>query len=287
MTGSAIRGADPGVLERATVGGVELEYEQKGTGEPVLLIPPGPVAAAFLPLLSEQALVGRYRLIRYHRRGQAGSTRATPPVSFADHASDAALLLDHLGVRRAHVAGHSTGGAIALQLAFDHPEVVATLALLEPPLFAVPSGEAFLKKAGPSLEAYGAGEREAAMAGFLSVVSGLDWETCRAVIEGGVSGGADRALEEADFFFGIDLPALNAWTFGAEQAASISQPVLSVVGEETDPLFVEGAELLRSWFPQIDELTLEAAGHLLHIQRPEAAAEALAEFFGRHPCTLA
>lgn len=286
MSNRTMRDADRGVMERATVDGVELEYELKGSGEPVLLIPPGPVAGAFVPLLSEQAMVARYRLIRYHRRGQGKSTHAATPVSFADHASDAAMLLDHLGVRRAHVAGHSTGGAIALQLALDHTELVETLALLEPPLFAVPSAEDFLQKAGPSLQAYAAGDREAAMAGFMSVVSGLDWETCRAVIDERVAGGADRTLEEADFFFAIDLPALNAWTFGPEQAASIAQPVLSVLGTKSERLFVEGAELLRSWFPEIDELALEGAGHLLHMEQPVQAAEGLAEFFGRHPCAL-
>ena len=110
MSGSGIRIPDRAVaMDRATVDGAELEYEVKGSGEPVLLIPPGPVAGAFLPLLSEPALTDRYRVIRYHRRGQAGSTPATAPVSFADHASDAAALLAHLGVRRAHVAGHSFG----------------------------------------------------------------------------------------------------------------------------------------------------------------------------------
>jgi pimeloyl-ACP methyl ester carboxylesterase len=283
MTDSAIREAERGVMERATVDGVELEYESKGSGEPVLLIPPGPVARGFLPLLSEQPLVDRYRLIRYHRRGQAGSTPATGPVSFADHASDAAALLDHLGVRRAHVAGHSTGGAIALELALDHPEVVETLALFEPPLFAVPSAEAFLTKAGPSLQAYGAGDKEAAMAGFLSVVSGLDWEACRTLLDESVPGGSDRALGEADFFFGIDLPAIDGWAFGPEQAASISQPVLSVLGTSSEPVFADGGELLRAWFPQIDELTLEGAGHLLHMERPGPAAVGLAEFLARHP----
>src|SRR4051812_41516452 len=229
MTDSVIGATDGGVMERATVDGTQLEYESKGGGEPVLLIPPGPVAGAFVPLMAEPALLDRHRLIRYHRRGQAGSRPAGGAVSFAEHAADAAALLDHLGIRRAHVAGHSTGGAIALQLALDHPDVAATLAVLEPPLFAVPSAEAFLKKAGPSLEAYGAGDKAAAMAGFLSVVSGLPWETCRALIDQWVPGGADRALEEADFFFGVDLPALNAWTFGPEQAAAISPPVLSVV----------------------------------------------------------
>jgi pimeloyl-ACP methyl ester carboxylesterase len=286
MSNSTMRGAERGVMERAAVGGADLEYELAGSGEPVLLIPPGPVAGAFLPLLSEPALVDHHCLIRYHRRGQAGSTRAAAPVSFSDHAADAAALVDHLGVGRAHVAGHSTGGAIALQLALDHPEVVGTLAVLEPPLFAVPSAEAFLTKAGPSLQAYGAGDGAAAMAGFLSVVSGLAWETCRTLIDERVPGGADRVLAEADFFFGSDLPALNAWSFGPEQAASISQPVLSVVGTETERLFVEGAKLLRSWFPQIEELTVEGAGHLLHMERPVSAAEGLAEFFGRHPGAL-
>ena len=207
------------------------------------------------------------------------------PVSFADHASDAASLLDHLGVRRAHVAGHSFGGNIALQLALDHPEVVQTLALLEPWTFAVPSAEAFLKQAEPVLKAYGAGDREGAMAGFLSAVSGLDWETCRTVIDEHVPDGADQALEEADFSFGSDLPALNAWKFGPEQATSISQPVLSVLGAESGRLFVEIGELLRSWFPQIDELTVEGAGHLLQMQCPEPVARGTGRVLPSQPRT--
>lgn len=284
MSGSSTRIPDrAGAMKRATVDGAELEYELKGSGDPVLLIPPGPVAGAFLPCLAGRALTERHRVIRYHRRGQAGSTPVAAPVSFAEHASDAASLLGQLGIGRAHVVGHSTGAAIALQLALDHPDVVQTLALLEPPLFSVPSAAAFLEKAGPSLEAYGAGDRAAAMASFLSVVSGLDWETCRAVIDEHVPGGADRALAEADFFFASDLPALQGWVFGPEQAAGVSQPVLSMLGAETEQLFVDGGVVLRSWFPQAEEQTLKRAGHLLQIQCPDAVCAGLAEFFVHHP----
>src|SRR5688572_26042112 len=111
-------------MEKANVNGLELEYEVKGSGEPVLLISTGPIADSFLPLLSEEALTGRYRLIRYRQRQLADRPDGSAPVSFAEHAADAAGLLDHLGVRRAHVAGHSTGAAIALQLAVDHPDLV-------------------------------------------------------------------------------------------------------------------------------------------------------------------
>ena len=62
-----------------------------------------------LPLLSEPTLADRHQLIRYHKRGWCGSTHTPPPVSIADHAADAAALLDHLGLPRAHVAGHSSG----------------------------------------------------------------------------------------------------------------------------------------------------------------------------------
>ena len=61
-------------MDKAKANGVELEYEAKGSGEPVLLISTGPIADSFLPFLSQKALVERYRLISYHQRGQAGST---------------------------------------------------------------------------------------------------------------------------------------------------------------------------------------------------------------------
>lgn len=95
-------------MEIAKVNGVELEYEVVGSGEPVLLISPV-IADGFMPLLSEPALADRYQLIRYHKRGWVGSTHTAAPVSVVDHASDAAALVDHLGVPRAHVAGHSSG----------------------------------------------------------------------------------------------------------------------------------------------------------------------------------
>lgn len=128
-------------MENARVNGVELEYEVTGSGEPVLLISPV-VADGFLPLVSEPSL-GDYQLIRYHKRGWAGSTHAEGPVTVGDHAADAAALLEHLGIRSAHIAGHSSGAAVAAQLALDEPGLVATLVLLELSLLSVPSGGAF------------------------------------------------------------------------------------------------------------------------------------------------
>jgi pimeloyl-ACP methyl ester carboxylesterase len=204
-------------------------------------------------------------------------------VSYSDQAADAAGLLSHIGVGRAHVVGHSTGANVALQLALDRPEVVQTLALLEPWLTASPSAPAFFEQAGPSMEAYNSGQKETAMAGFISLASGLDWETARAVIDDYVPGSVAQTIKDADTFCGVDLPALSAWEFGPEHAAGVSQPVLSVLGAESERLFADGAALLRSWLPEVEDVTVEGVGHLLQIQRPEPVARGVAEFFDRHP----
>ena len=174
LTSPRTRQSRGGAMKRAQVNGVELEYEVVGSGEPVLLISPV-LADGFLPLLSEPALADRYQLIRYHKRGWVGSTHTMPPVSIATHAADAAALLEHLGVPRAHVAGHSTGAVVAAQLALDSPGTVQTLTLLEPLMLSVPSGEAVLQQVGPAFEAYGRGDHEGAWALFLSAATGLDW----------------------------------------------------------------------------------------------------------------
>ncbi len=263
----------------AKVNGVELEFEVVGSGEPLLLISPV-LADGFLPLLSESALADHYQLIRYHKRGWIGSTHTPPPVSIADHAADAAALLNHLGVPRAHIAGHSSGAAVAAQLALDHPETVHTLILLELALLSLPSGEAFFQQAGPAFEAYGNGDHESALAIFMSVVSGLDWATCRAVLEERLPGSVAQAIKDADTFFGVELPALTQWAFGPEHAAAIHCPVLSVLGTQTQPLWVEVADFLRSHLRHVEDCTIDGVGHLLHIQRPEPVARAMAEFLG-------
>jgi pimeloyl-ACP methyl ester carboxylesterase len=269
-------------MDRANVNGVELEYEVRGAGEPVLLIDML-IADSFVPLLPEPALAHDHKLIRYHKRGWVGSTHTPPPVSIAEHATDAAALLEHLGVRHAHIVGHSTGASIGAQLALDHREKVHTLTLLEPTLVSLPLGRAFLTAAAPVFEAYGNGNHSGAFAMFVAAASGLDWERCRALLEERIPGVVAQSIKDADTFFGVELPALAEWTFGPQQAAAIRTPVLSVTGADTEPLWVEIAEFLRCSLAHVEERTIDGVGHLLHIQRPKPVAEAIAQFITRHP----
>ena len=155
--------------------------------------------------------------------------------------------------------------------------------LLEPSLVPVPSLGAFFTQAQPAFEAYASGDHAGALAIFMSAVSGIEPTRAAALLEERIPGAVAQAIRDADTFFGVELPALTEWTFGTEEAARLDQPVLSVVGSETQPVWVEVAEFLRSALPQVDECTIDGAGHLLQIQRPEAVARGMAEFLDRHP----
>lgn len=272
-------------MQRAQLGEISLQYEVEGSGEPVLLIHGAHIADAMRPLMVEPALEG-YRRIRYRRRGFAGSTNPLPiaPASVAEQLADAVGVLDHVGVDRAHIAGHSGGALLAIELAARHPDRVTSLALLEPALLAAPSASDFMEPVRALAERYGAGDHEGAVEGFLALVGDRDW---RGAIERTVPGGIRQAVQDAATFYEAELPAFAAWTFGAEQAAAISCPVLSVLGSDSGPLFAEGRELLHAWFPDCQDTDIPGASHLLQMEQPRAVAEALAGFFARVPSTAA
>jgi pimeloyl-ACP methyl ester carboxylesterase len=275
--------------DRVSVDGGELEYEVQGTGEPVLLIHGAILADAFTPLLTQPALADDYQLIAYHRRGFAGSCRHTGPCTIAHQTADARAVLDHLGVERAHVVGHSYGGMIALQLALDAPERVATLALLEPAGIAAPSGERFgAEVMQPSMERFAAGDRAGAVERFLQGVCGPQ---VREVADRALPTGAfDLAVADADTFFDTEWPALLAWQFGPAEAARVTQPALLVLGTGSDavtPMFGEMNSALAEWLPRAESVPLPEATHALQMMNPAGTAEVLTAFFARHPVALA
>jgi pimeloyl-ACP methyl ester carboxylesterase len=207
-----------------------LEYEFHGEGQPILLIHGSHVAGAFLPLARETILTDRYQLIRYHRRGFAGSDPHTGSFSIAEQAQDALALLEALGVARAHVIGHSYGAVTALQLTCEAPSVVHSLVLLEPPK--ITEGTGRFEVFEPLIAKYRSGDAHGAVDAFMALVGGPDW---RAEVQCTVPGGPEQAEMDAATFFEVELPALGAWTFNADQARRLSQPVLYIVGSESGP----------------------------------------------------
>lgn len=270
-------------MERATVDGVTLEYELRGSGEPVVLIHWGVAAAWAEPLLNEPALADGHRLLSYHRAGFAGSSSVDGPLSMSDHAEHCRLLMRQLGIERAHIVGHSSSAVIALQLALDCPDCAQTLVSMEAarPVPSTETQAAFVRDfVEPAVERYRGGDTVGAVDTFSRGVFGPDY---RGALNQGLPGAFDRAVADADAFFRQELPALQRWSFTQEDANRITQPVLAVLGENSAPTFPERRELLLACLPNIEPFDLPGATHLLHVENPRGMAEGLAGFFARHP----
>lgn len=125
-------------MSRVSVNGVDLYYEERGEGLPLLGVH-GTPSSAVLWADAAQELARHGRCITYDRRG---FHRSSPPVPFesmdlVEHVDDAAALLAALHAGPAVVIGRSTGGLIALELARRFPDKVQALVLLEPALFTI------------------------------------------------------------------------------------------------------------------------------------------------------
>jgi len=279
--------------ERANVNGVELEYQERGSGEPVVLLHGGLLADENTPLLNEAGLTDNYRVINYHRRGFAGSDHPEGKAQISDQVADCIALLDQLGVEKAHVVGHSLGGTIAIQLALDAPDRVHTLALMEPavmaafakaqasPEEAAASQKQFMEGMQKVEGIYKTGDRRGALTAFLETRAGqafrgvLDWLT--------TTGEFDQAVRDADTFLQIEMPAAYAWNFTPADGARIKQPVLSILGAHSPERAQQVQGIFIKWVPQTERATLPDAEHALPLMDPPGIARTLAEWFARHP----
>ncbi|MGJ9371924.1 alpha/beta fold hydrolase [Nesterenkonia sp. CF4.4] len=130
-------------MKLVEVDGIELEVNDVGSGDPVVLVQTALTADELAPLARHLAELGVYRVIVYHRRGYAGSHPVRGPGSMPRDAADCRRLNDALQLGPVHIVGYSYSGGVAMQLAHDTTEHVRTLTLIEPPPVHVTSAGSF------------------------------------------------------------------------------------------------------------------------------------------------
>lgn len=114
----------------AIINGIRMHFEVSGQGPPVLLIN-GLSAPAVNWALQAKALARLFQVVVFDNRGVGETDLPPEPVyTTGQMAEDAAALLRHLKIPRAHVLGASMGGTIAQELALRHPRLVRSLTLL-------------------------------------------------------------------------------------------------------------------------------------------------------------
>ena len=276
-------------MDRALLGDVELAYEVHGGGEPVTL-----GSSRHLRRLVHAAAprAGPHRdataSCTTTASGSAGSSRVAGPVSLAQQAAHGRLLMQRLGVARAHVVGHSSSGNIALQLALDAPErrSVARGPRTRADVGAKRPDVESIRRNGCSALPGGRQRPEPS----IPSLRGTCGPGYRAALDRALPGAFDQHVADADTFFEQELPALQQWSFRQEDAQRVIQPVLAVVGArslELDPIWGERQQLLLDWLPNAEPFVLPDSTHLLQVENPRGVAERLAAFFADHAITVA
>lgn len=110
--------------------GIQIEYVDKGSGDPVLLIHGFAGRLEFWETTGIAAglTAAGFRVIAYDARGHGNSAKPHDPKLYGEEdVGDAAHLLDHLSIERASVVGYSRGSKIASAFVAQHPERVRSV----------------------------------------------------------------------------------------------------------------------------------------------------------------
>jgi pimeloyl-ACP methyl ester carboxylesterase len=263
-----------------TCGGIELHYEEVGTG-PVLLWLPGTGLRGRTWERQVAAFADRFRCLSVDLRGSGDSTGADTDFSVSDLASDLAQLLDALEVTSATVIGLSLGSAVAQELALLRPDLVDGLVLLA--TWSSSSAEHHVRRHFESrLYALENGPVDvyAQFAFWMSSPWLYDHEPeLQASVEDRLRGHMSTSLTGTAGHFRADLTHETR-----DRLSGIGCPSLVVHGEEdliTLPWYnATVAELI----PRATRVTIPRAGHLSWLERPDELTAHLEQFLaGVHP----
>ncbi len=256
------------------VDGIELYFERRGAGEPLLLIQGMSGHSLhwgeeFLCLLERDC-----ELVLYDHRGVGRSAGNGAPFEIADLAADAAGLLDGLGIERAHVLGISMGGMIAQELALTAPERVLSLTL----------GCTYCGGPGSRFT-----EDRVVNELAMAITSGDADRKLRAGWRFNVSphfaagdGNYERFAEVA-MQYPIALPMIMAQVQAimghdtSGRLAAIDAPTLVVHGRDDQMLAAANGEIVARLIPDARLELLDGAGHLFFWEQPERVAGLIAE----------
>lgn len=256
---------------KATNGDITLEWDEVGSGNPVLLIQGlGYGRWGWDPLVPR--LAERHRVISFDNRGIGGSSVPPGPYTAAEMAGDALAVLDAAGVDTAHIVGISLGGMIAQEFALSHPDRVDRLVLIA----TTPGASLGLPMPEVTVRLFAeAAELDPAEAIRRFVVNALAPDVPAETIDAVV---ALRTANPPDPVGWAGQAAAGTTYDGGERHGQIASHTLVVAGSEDRVVDPRNAEVLGDAIHDSTVHLIAGGGHLLPWDRPDQLADLILDF---------
>jgi pimeloyl-ACP methyl ester carboxylesterase len=277
-------------LHPLDVNGTRLAYRLNGdsAATPVVLVH-GTLADLRTWSAQETAFAQRYRVLVYSRRYHRPNPQVDDNQTYSPklHAEDLAALLLSLELPSAHVVGSSYGAYVALVLAREHPDMVRSLVLAEPPIFSLltPSeaGDAarrtfYLSVLDPARAAFAHGDSIRALRLYFDGINGRGrFENLSAAARADLLSHAFELRHELLANREQYYPVISCVELGR-----MTTPVMIVRGERSPRMFQLISDELARCLQNDTTVIIPGAGHPPHAANPAYYNQVVLRFLMTH-----
>jgi pimeloyl-ACP methyl ester carboxylesterase len=266
-------------MPNADIRGINFYYELHGSGYPLILIRGlGSTADHWycqLPAFSEH-----YCVVVFDNRGIGRSDRPEGPFTISDMAEDTVLLMDALGIARAHILGISMGGMIAQEIALKFARRVHGLILA-----CTYCGGAHAVQPSPDIiqdlaESLFGRTQEAIQKGVRALFTGHTIRSNPDVVRR--YGDVSARFLPVEEFLTHQIKAIQKHDTWAD-LIGIAHPTLVITGSNDVLVPPENSKLLAERIPNARLRMIENGGHQFLIEEPDAFNKAVLDFLGALP----
>jgi len=251
----------------AHVNGVEIFYQEYGEGTPLVFSHEFAGSwESWLPQI--RFFARRYRVIVSNHRGYPPSTVPEDPAAYSEEnlVADLRALLDTLGIERAHIAGLSMGGAVALKFAIAHPDRCLGVVVAGAGSGAdnhdqwVASGVETARRYEEEWETTAAAYARGTARVQLLRKDPVGWQ------EFATQFLAHSPLGSAHTFRGVQLKRRTIYEVERE-LQTIQPPILIMVGDEDEPCILP-ALFMKRLIPNAGLVIFPKSGHAINLEEP-------------------
>ena len=264
-------------MPKVDLNGVGIYYEETGEGFPLVFA--HELAGNTESWKAQVSYFSRrYRVITYNARGYPPSD---VPENLDDYSQeqvveDLYLLLQHLGIKQAHIGGLSMGGNMTLFFGLRHPEMAKSLIVAGAGTGSTDS-DMFKRQS----EAYAAQLEAGGMAGLGDYLQGptrirFKQKDPRGWAEFAELFAGHSALGKSLTLRGYQARRPSVLTLEAELRA-LQVPTLIILGDEDDPC-LEPALFMKRNIPRSGLVVVPQTGHAVNLEEPEVFNRSVSDF---------